>query len=360
MTRNTIYGASALALTVALAACGEPQFKINGEISGASDRTVILERADYNGRWMTVDSTRTSDGGEFSFRAPAPAAPEIYRLALDGRYLYIPVDSVETLRVEADAANFGTDYTLSGTGGAESLASFERELARFVPHAAVADSAAAFKRRVFSNYLRDSQGSVTAYYILTKTIGGKPLFNPSDDSDYPYFAAVATAFKEFRPSDPHTRLLEETTIRAMRERKARQGRATTVEAPEVGYFEITLPDENGTDRTLSSVIGKGRPAILAFVMLGDPDAPAWNRTLAGAADAVAIYQVGLDADTYAWRDAARNLSWTTVHDASGNTSTALRDYNVGSIPTYFIFDRSGSLTGRAATASEAVAKARRL
>lgn len=338
-------------LTLAVASCGSPSFRITGEIDGAADRSVVLERADYVGQWITVDSTRTDSKGAFSFTGDAPAAPEIYRLVMDGRYIYLPVDSTETITIKADATAFGSAYALSGTPGAESLAAFERDLARFIPYSADADSVAAFKRRVFSKYLQDARGSVTSYYILTKTIAGQPLFDPSEGSDYGYFSAVATAFKEYRPNDPHTPLLQETAVRALRERNARKGNRRVVEAPETGHIEISLPDENGTTRSLSEVIGKGRPVILAFTALTDPAAPAENRVLNSLRGNADIYMVGLDTDLHGWREAAGNLPWVTVYDAEGPASRVAMSYNVGQLPAYFIFDGAGNLKARAASAS---------
>ncbi len=49
------------------------------------------------------------------------------------------------------------------------------------------------------DYIRDGQGSIVSYYVLTKTHGGKALFDPEDPSDTKYYAAVATQFQEFRP-----------------------------------------------------------------------------------------------------------------------------------------------------------------
>lgn len=338
-------------MALAAASCGSPKFKIQGEIEGADDKPMLLERADYVGKWITIDSTRTDSKGQFAFSGEAPAAPEIYRLVMDGSYLYLPVDSAETVTVTADARTFGSSYTLSGTPGAQSLADFERELARFMPHAAIADSASAFKRRVFSKYLRDGHGSVTSYYILTKTIDGRPLFDPSDGADYGYFSAVATAFRQYRPDDPRTLLLEETAVKALRERNARKGTRRVVEAPETGYIEISLPDENGVDRRLSEVIGKGRPAVLAFIALTDPAAPEQNRILNSLRGSADIYMVGLDADLHGWREAAKNLPWVTVYDAEGASSRAALSYNVASLPAYYVFDAAGNLKSRASSAS---------
>lgn len=300
----SLIGGATLAL--ALTACGEPQFKIKGEIYGADNQAVLLEKSDFHGRWVIVDSTRTSSGGSFSISRPAPAAPEIFRLDIDGKYVYLPIDSIETVTVTSSLDKFGHEFTLSGTPKAEAMAKFDKELMA-LPADISADSLESFKRNVYSNYLRDGQGSIVSYYILTKMHGDKPLFRP--DSDYRYFAAVATGFKELRPNDPHTALLEKTSLDALKRRSQEKGTHLQIEASEIQVLEIELPDEDGKNVKLSEIVGKGKPVILMFTLLQHPDSPALNAELSkirtnNGAD---IYQVSLDPDQYAWRDAARNL-----------------------------------------------------
>ena len=62
-----------LAASILATACSEPSFKVKGEIEGADNTPVVLEKADFHGRWMAVDSTRTSGSGSFSItQAPRP------------------------------------------------------------------------------------------------------------------------------------------------------------------------------------------------------------------------------------------------------------------------------------------------
>lgn len=51
--------------------------------------------------------------------------------------------------------------------------------------------------------------------------------------------------------------------------------------------------------------------------------------------------MSLDADQYAWRDAAVNLPWVTVFDPEGASSQAAARYNVGALPAFFIYNANG-------------------
>lgn len=344
---------AAIALLTLFSACGEGKFKIKGEIKDAADMPVVLEKSDFLGQWVPIDSTRTSSSGQFSISRPAPAAPEIFRLSLNGKYIYLPVDSTETITVASSLAAYGSEFTLAGSEKAKTLEAFEKDIVA-LPANISADSLESFKRSVFTKYLRENQGSIVSYYILTKTIDGKPLFQP--EKDYKYFAAVATGFKETRPNDPRTALLEQTSLKALKERNRNNGRIMQIEAEEITVLDIDLPDENGTHRKLSDIVGKGKPTVVIFSLLTHPDSPAINVELSKLFNAkggsVNFYQVSIDPDQYAWRDAARNLPWVTVFDADGEYSKAAASYNVSQLPLFFIYSAQGELTDRATSIDE--------
>lgn len=119
---------AAAVLALSLCGCGEARFKINGDIAGADNKSIVLEKSDFHGRWIPIDSARTSSSGSFSISRPAPAAPEIFRLELEGKYIYLPIDSAETVNVESSLASFGTEFSLSGTPKAEMLERFEKDV----------------------------------------------------------------------------------------------------------------------------------------------------------------------------------------------------------------------------------------
>lgn len=341
--------AGILALSAILTSCGEAKFKIEGDITGAEGKSIVLEKSDFHGRWVAVDSTKIGNNGSFSISSPSPASPEIFRLSLGESFIYLPVDSIETLHLSTSVADFGRKFTLSGTQQAELMGAFEQELLTLQQP----DSAqlADFKRNVYTKYIKDGQGSILGYYVLTKIHNGKPLYNPADPQDVKYYTAVATQFDQFKPSDPHGKMVKDVSLRAMRKRNSDQGKQTVIEANELRVIDIALPDTEGTVRKLSEVVGKGKPVVLVMSMMTAPESPAFNRELAriynNHGGAVEIYQVSFDGGQYEWREAASNLPWINVIDPQGTASTALRDYNVSGLPAVFLYNSSGDLTDRA-------------
>ena len=351
---NMRYIAAAALCAVLVSGCKENKFKITGSVYDGSGQSVVLEKADYVGRWIPVDSTRIGGNGEFSISAEAPASPEIYRLSMGDRFIYLPVDSIETLNVETSKADFGHKFTLSGTDQAKRLADFEQELIALnaTDSAALAD----FKRNVYSKYIQNAQGSIVSYNVLTKIVGDRPLYDPVDPADAKYYAAVATQFDTYKPHDPHGQMVKDATLQALRQRNKASGKKRVIEANEVKVLDIALQDAKGRNVKLSDYVGKGKKVVVIFGMMNEPESPALNRELAklynSRGGAVEFFDVSLDQGQYEWREASKNLPWVNVIDPQGTSSTAMRDYNVVSLPSYYIYNEAGELVDRALTVEE--------
>lgn len=350
----TYFAAAASIAAIALAGgCGDKGFKIEGELAESNGDKILLEKADFSGYWTIVDSTRTDSKGKFKFTQPQQSGPEIFRLSLDDRYIYLPVDSTETLTVTSSKQNFGHDFTVTGSDQATRMAQFEKDLIAFVPYFDNADSVKNFKKHVYNNYMHDGRGNVMSYYILTKTIGNKPLFDPTTE-DFRYIMAVANSFQQFRPNDTHTPLLLNLAKAAQRHHNDRNGLHTVINAEEIKVLEIALNDENGNEKKLTDLVGKGKPVVVAFTLMRDGATPEINRQLAELYNSgrIDIYNVSPDRDQYGWRESASNLPWTTVLDPSAGQDKVFLEYNVGQLPTFFIYDAGGDLIARCLSVKE--------
>ena len=343
MTSNRLAAGLVLAAGGAalLAGCdNSPKFSVEGTVDGAGSRSMLLERLDGDAGWVAIDSVRIASDGSFSVSSAAPEVPEMYRLALAGKYVYLPVDSVDALVLKTNYKSFDTDFVLSGTPQAEQLTAFEKEAARVGAYNSP-DSLDAFRKRVYMKYLHNGKGSILTYYILTRRMGDRYLVEFTD----PEYAAVATAFATYRPDDPHTKALVERARQGQAERRKAAGQRQVIKARESAMIEISLPGVGGGEVSLSSRLGKGKPVVVAFSALTLEGAPALNLELtrlydSGRAD---IYQVCMDADQYAWRQAAKALPWAVVYDPDGLRGINALQYNVGSVPAFFIYNAAGEL-----------------
>ncbi len=348
------FAAAASIAAIAIAGgCGEKGFKIEGQLADSEGDKVLLEKADFSGYWTIVDSTRTDSKGNFKFSQPQQSGPEIFRLTLNDKYIYLPVDSTETLTVTSSKGNFGHDFTVSGSEQAARMAQFEKDLIAFAPNINNTDSLSNFKKRIYNEYMHDSKGNVMSYYILTKTVGNQPLFDPTTD-DYRYIVAVANNYNHFRPDDAHTPFLLELAKAAQRHHNDQNGIRTVINAEEIKMLEIALNDENGNEQNLSDLVGKGKPVIVAFTLMRDGATPEINRQLAELykAGRVDIYNVSPDRDQYGWRESASNLPWVTVLDPSAGQDKVFLQYNVADLPTFFIYNANGELSARCTSVKE--------
>ncbi|MCH5239525.1 MAG: DUF4369 domain-containing protein [Muribaculaceae bacterium] len=347
-------GVCILSSALMFIACSNNDFHLKGEIYGAEQKTLVLERTGFQGEWIPVDSVKINKNGGFSMKFPSPDSPEIFRLVLNGRYIYIPIDSNETLTISSSFEKFGNDFKLSGSPNAERLEQFEKELQS--QDTSNPDSLIDFKRGIYTKYMKDLPGSIISFYILTKTVDDKPLYNPSNSDDIKYFSAVATGFKTARPEAPQTKLLEQTALNALKIKNKEEGKFRSIEAEEISLIDIDLQNENGQNVKLSDIAGNGKPVVVIFSLLNHQDSPDLNLQLAQIYNKhngkVEFYNVSLDADQYSWREAARNLPWITVFSPGQDASVDARHYNVFQIPSFFIYDSQGVLTSRPLTLDE--------
>lgn len=343
---------TALVAAVALStACGDRNgHGLKGNIKGAKeDSYAVLEAPNEFGFWYAVDSAKVDSDGDFFIPYDAPSSPELYRVRYGDRYVYLPLDSTETLTLTTTAAAFDRGFNLAGSPQAERLTRFERE-ARRIEALADNDSTEAFKRRVYTQFLENGKGDMLSYYILSRSFGDGHLIEYTD----PIYTAVANLFQTFRPEDPHTKALVERAKEGLAARRKAMGKRNVVEAPEVAIIDLDLPDLKGVNHRLSDNVGKGKPTVLVFTSIAAPENAALTRTLRsiyeeGAAD---IYEVCYDTDHLVLANGTKGLPWTVVRDTDGLRSENLLKYNVGALPTMFIYDSRGELSQRAATPDE--------
>lgn len=344
-----VFAGISVAASSLICSCGENEFRVHGEILNAKGKTLILQKPGFNGEWISIDSTTINSKNEFSINAPTPQHPEIYRLQLNGQYIYLPVDSSVNLTLETSVADFGKNFSLSGTESAKKMENFEKALAAVskLP----TDTMPGFKKHIFTEIIFPGKGDIMSYYILTRVIDGKPLFDPKDATDAKYYAAVATAYKHYKPNDPRTPMLEKLALSARKNQKAAKGQQNVVQAPTISMIDLEFPNLNGEKIRLSNIAGKGKPTLVIFSMVAQKESPEINREIARLYEKYKnkynFYEVCLDPDITAWREAVKNIPWTTVIDYDGLNSRSALQYNVSSLPAFFIYNSAGDLTTRA-------------
>lgn len=334
----------------ALSSCSEKQWSAEGTIAGGEGKEIIVEVPNGKGGWYPIDTVAIGANGAFKLSGIPFGHPELLRLTIDGEAIYLPIDSIESVTVSANASNIGSSAKLSGAPAAESMQKVNDLIAAAITKNGAENVALDqdLKRRLAEEILHDPS-SIVAYYLVFHRVGNQLLFSPEDKSDLRIIGAVANAFTQYRPNDPRTAMLKDLYL--SNRRRTAPGSGETMVAQEIQYPEISLMDENGKVRNLSDLTGNGKLVVLSFIAYTDENSPAFNVALnkvysAYQSQGLEIYQIGFDADEFTWKQSAKNLPWVTVYNSPKDGDKVVADYNVGALPALFIFNRQGDLVER--------------
>ncbi|WP_286138697.1 TlpA disulfide reductase family protein, partial [Duncaniella freteri] len=351
---KSIYRIALLGMAaIAAASCSNngPQWHLNGTIDGLGENDNVILEGNNQGYWYVIDTISTSKDGKLKYAGAAQDYPDIYRLRVGESSVYFPIDSIETVTINATAPDIAANHTLSGTPQAVNLAKVDSMLTASAAHngvnAVVNDEN--MKRELGEMILADPS-CVVSYYIISKSIGNMPLFNPSETFDHRIIGAVANSFNQFRPNDPRTKYLSKLYL-SNRKPSQIKVEGPKIEAKLIKAFEIELFDHTGKKHSLLELTESGRPVILSFTAYAAEWSPAFNVELNKVYEkyhpqGLEIYQVSVDENEYAWKQTAKNLPWVTVLNNVAEGGKVLQQYNVGSLPTTFVFNRNGELVQR--------------
>lgn len=322
-------------LSAALTSCSD-SWSVSGNIEDTDNTTVYLESQNRYGQWTPVDSAQVS--GSFSFSRPALERPDIYRLNIDGHYIYFPVERDDDIAVNAAMATADIRSTISGSTQADLMHTANTYIADILDHEddkAVTDS---LKRCLYTDCLAADTLGLVSYYVVTKRVDGRPIYDPTVRRELGIIGAVANSFATRRPDDPRTGLLNDYFLRN------RPKGTATVQAQEVAVPEITLTDENGKTRTLTDELGEHKAVVLNFTVYAAENSGNVNMGLREVYNALhdsgmQIYQVDVMSDRSLWRHTAVNLPWTTVYlENNAQGLKVLTDYQVNAdrLPLTFV------------------------
>ena len=355
---------------LAIASCSEKKYHVEGSIAQAKDSLLVFVNVGIE-EITVVDSIRLGEDGAFSFSGDAQDAPEFYRLRIGGQIINVSIDSTETITIKADYPQMATKYEVSGSDNClkikelalkqidlrqRAIAISENEdLTVQVTNDSIYNMIRQYKEDIKKNYIYAEPDKAYAYFALFQTLGDMLLFNPrADREDIKAFAAVATSWDANYPNSARGANLHNIAIEGMNNIRINDAaRAKTIDADKVssaGIIDITLPDNKGKQRKLSSL--KGKVVLLDFHVFATENSPARILLLRELynkyhAQGFEIYQVSIDPDEHFWKQQTAALPWINVRDDNGLQSQSLALYNVQGIPDYFLIDRGNNIVGRA-------------
>jgi Peroxiredoxin len=354
-----------------LASCNQGNtFYVEGNIRSAEGDTLYLEHRGLAGVQL-LDSAVLKKEGAFRFKQPAPGNPEFYQLRIGKQIAAFAVDSVETLRIHADAADLYRSLVVENSPTNDQLKHVDAltlQAAQKIDdlekqHAAQSIDEMTFlsqldttlinyKERI-SKLILGNPSSAAAYYAVFQKINDYLIFDPYNRKDYAMFGAVATSWNRYYPETERTKHMYEFTMNALRVRRQQEQQARLLENMPIetgtGLPDIVLPEVNGQKVALSSL--QGKVVLLDFVVYNADFSPKHNMDLNSLYAqykllGFEIYQISFDSDEHFWKTSANNLPWITVRDQQSVNARLLAIYNVREIPTAFILNREGDIVAR--------------
>lgn len=338
----------ALAGVALLASCSSNsnQWTLRGIIEGGEGKDIIVETQTFVG-WSPIDTASIASDGSFAIRQSAKGYPDIFRARVGGSTIYFPIDSIETVTLNATYDNIADSYTLSGTDGAEAIMSVDKLLNQYAAEGKQASADSLVKSELVKIILREPS-SIVAYYIINKSVDGHLLFSPESRRDVRIIGAVANAYNEKYPDHPRTAHLREVYLS-----NRTMAHPVTFEATAIGHHDINLYDENGKSRSLTETVDGSKIVVLSFCSYSAPDHLAYNRELNRVYEqwhdrGLQIYQVAVtdNDEVTSWRKGAANLPWITVYNSNVDGVQALLNYNVNELPTAFVINADGEVMER--------------
>lgn len=326
---------------------------------------------------VAIDSVKLGEDGSFAFEETAKdsVCPDFYRLRIAGQTINLSIDSTETISVKAAYPSMSYQYTVEGSENCSTikelslkqmkLQALVNEIAQN-PNVGV-DSADviidrainAYKQDIKTNYIFKAPMMASSYYALFQTLQvgrvNTLIFNPRNNKDdVKVFAAVATSWDTYYPNAERGKNLHNIAIQGMKDIRIieNQMAAQQLDASKVqvnGVIELALQDNKGVTRKLTDL--KGKVVLLDFHLFAGEQSTKrimmlrelYNKYHAAGFE---IYQVSIDPDEHFWKTSTAALPWISVRDEDGIQGASVAKYNVQSIPTFFLIDRSNTLRSR--------------
>ena len=377
MKISKIYSAAVIMVAaLAFTSCNNKKFHINGNITEATDSMLYLENLSLNGP-VKIDSVKLGEDGAFAFdeNAMDSITPEFYRLRIANQSINLSIDSTETVKVKASYPQMSYKYEVEGSENCSKIK--ELSIKQMIlqnninaiaksPNMGidsvdviVARMLDAYKQDIKVNYIFKEPMKASSYYALFQTIQlgneNSLIFNPRNNKDdVRVFAAVATSWDTYYPGAERGKNLHNIAIEGMKDIRIieNQRAQQQIDASKVsvnGCIDLAMEDSKGQVRRLTDL--KGKVVLLYFHLFASSESTKrimmlrelYNKYHAAGLE---IYQVSVDPNEHFWKTATAALPWICVRDEGGIQGQSLQLYNVQSIPTFFLIDRSNTLKAR--------------
>lgn len=346
-------------------ACGNKAV-IDGALGSAPSSEVVFKVLDAN-RFSTLDTVSVNAAGRFSYKLEVQKGqPEfVYVFYKDTKIASLLLEAGDRVTIVADTLGHST---VEGSKESVKLAQVEKEyaqaLGRFNALGARLENADEAEKteiagQMSADYVQYYRSRVQYVMENSKSLTVVPVFYQSFGESLPLFAQYTDAIIFSNIADSlETVYPDSKYVKAIRsEAERRFGyldlQAKLVDAEEIGYIDIELPDLNARKVKLSEVDAK--VVLVYFWSAESAEQNMFNVEVLKPVyedykkKGLEIYQVSLDTDKALWATAVKGqeLPWINVCDARGAASPYVSLYNLPGVPAMFVISNGELVDGKA-------------
>jgi peroxiredoxin len=365
-----------LGILIIISSCNQKnKFHIEGNLTDLNDTTVYLNHMGVNSI-ETIDSTKTGNNGEFKISGETEY-PRFYQLAIsDNNFLTLLIKPGEDVNIQTSSDQL-INYTVEGSPGSKKvqlldsrLRNTKKRLDSLTREYKKAEALKASEERLeeinqeyrdILNRQRDSSiafivenlGSLASIMALYQKVNPE-TFVLYKNADLQYIKIVSDSLKEKYPQSGQVKALLANKEDLMKKYKNLSISQTLQRDPDkISYSipEIKLPNIQGDTVSLNSLDEK--MILLSFWSSQNKESVQRNLELKKLYNryhkkGFEIYQVSLDQDEEAWKNAVKfdQLPWINVGSQTGMNAYAARLYNVKQLPADFLINKKREIVAR--------------
>lgn len=349
----------------------EGEFVVSGQLRVSQPEKLVFEELTPSDL-ISIDTILTDNKGNFTYTHYIENAG-FYRLRpLQGSFITLAVEPDEKIYLTADYDNIRGTYTVSGSPGSEILWELTRKQQqglqkadslrtvfhdnRFEPdfeeirqelkneYHQIKEEQVAFALSIIDQH-PESLASILALYQFFED---KRLITEAEYFDY--FNHLSQSLCNAYPSNKHVINLKKRVNDFKREEQQRKQNEENLAAGKKAP-DITLPDPEGNQRSLSSL--EGNVVLIDFWAAWCPPCREANSLLNELYpkykdEGFEIYAVSLDRTKEQWLNAIKkdNITWPQVSDLRFMNSPVVNLYNITDVPHYVLIDRNQQIIAR--------------
>ncbi len=362
-----------IVLLFASLACNRNNVTIKGLVDGGEGSTLALDKLDVN-RTVTVDSIRIDQNGRFSISINLDE-PELFILKSgSGEILNLLLAPGDRVTVTTSADSYASGYRIEGSEESENIRMLVEKLnsTRSIldslntvaesiedpgsPHMDLVRSAyvqtIVSQKRFTIRYLVGHMTSLSSVYALYQKYENGALVL-GQETDFPYFQAVADSLEITHPNSSLTRSLladiaqQEASLKEMNQMNT----LLEMAGESTGMLDLSIADREGREIPLSTY--KGKVTLVIFWASGNQESVNALLQLRSVyrkyhQKGFEIYAISLDNNKLQWMNSVdfNEFEWINVSELNYPNSRANQLYNVTALPAGFLINREGDVVAK--------------